>query len=200
MSQPAPPQYSPDGRFFWNGQQWLPVPAVQQKTGWGCGRIFLVVAGLVVAVVIIGALASGGHSPSTSGNSTSNVSTSSPEPSPTAIDPATYKASGKSIPYPQLEKDPASLTGTVVTYTGQVVQYDTATTTSHLRVNVTPDGFGGYVDTIWLDVNPADTDKVFRGSVIRFWGEVLGAYTYTSVSGGQITIPEVNARFIEVVS
>jgi hypothetical protein len=65
---------------------------------------------------------------------------------------------------------------------------------------VTRDSFGLYTDTIWLDVDPAQTTKVFRDTVIQFWGEVVGAYTYTSVTGGKITIPEVDAKYVQVVS
>ncbi|HKC20406.1 MAG TPA: hypothetical protein VKE27_12345, partial [Candidatus Dormibacteraeota bacterium] len=134
-------------------------------------------------------------------SSTSSLSAgSSSLPSPSPINEADYKASAKSIPYVQLEKDPASLAGTVVTYKGQVVQYDSATTTSHLRVNVTPDGFGGYTDTIWLDVDPKQTGNVFRDTVIEFWGDVIGPYTYTTVTGGQITIPEVKARYVQATT
>jgi hypothetical protein len=161
----------------------------------GCGRGLLIVGGLLVGLIIIGALAGGSKPAPLSGTD----NTFSPEPSPTPISAAKYKASAKHIPYRQLEKDPDALAGTIVVYTGQVVQYDSATTTFNLRINVTPDGFGGYDDTIWLDVDPAATSKVFRNSIIEFWGEVVGAYTYETVTGGQTTIPEVDVRFIHVV-
>lgn len=56
--QAAPPQYSPDGRWWWNGQEWVPVPA---KQGRSTVKIVLaVVAGivalLVVAVLVLGSL------------------------------------------------------------------------------------------------------------------------------------------------
>ena len=55
----APPQYSPDGRWWWNGQEW--VPAVPGKRGRSAVKIVLaVVAGLValvvVAVLVLGSL------------------------------------------------------------------------------------------------------------------------------------------------
>ena len=31
--------------------------------------------------------------------------------------------------------------------------------------------------------------------MIKFWGDVVGPYTYTSVLGGQITIAEVDAKY-----
>ena len=154
--------------------------------------------GLIVLAIFIGILANAGKPNSPSLSSSSNASVESPVPPPSPMSEPDYKASAKAIPYVQLEKDPASLAGTVVTYTGQVVQYDTNTTTSHLRIDVTNNG-GFYTDTIWLDVDPSQTTKVFRDTVIQFWGEVVGPYTYTSVTGAQITIPEVNARYVKVV-
>lgn len=210
-SPPPPPQISPDGKFYWDGERWVPMqgqarsqtPPMAQQQPQPQGRSrrngAIGCAVLIVLVVII-AIASGGshNSPSSSSPGTSSPG-GSPIPSPSPISEAQYKASAKTIPYVQLEKDPASLAGTVVTYTGQVIQYDSATTTSHLRINVTADGFGGYTDTIWLDVDPAQTTSVFRNTVIQLWGEVVGPYTYTSVSGGQITIPEVRAKYVQVM-
>jgi hypothetical protein len=202
MSQQPPPQVSPDGKFYWDGQRWLPFqqaapaaiaqPQKQQShtlrnLGCGCLIALLILIGL-------GALGSQGLK-----NSTTNGGPLSNGPSPSPISEAAYKASAKAIPYVQLEKDPASLAGTVVVYTGQVVQYDSATGTSNLRVDVTNLGSGLYTDTIWLDVNPSQTGDVFRDTIIKFWGDVVGPYTYTSVTGAQITIPEVNARYVQKV-
>jgi hypothetical protein len=157
---PPPPQISPDGKFYWDGQRWLPMqapapetpptppaqppsPPVQAfpaypppaytppKRGHAVRNVSLGCVGLIVLLIIIGIAANGGKNATP--NSTSSLSTpsESPIPSPSPISEAQYKASAKSIPYVQLEKDPASLAGTVVTYTGQVVQYDSATTTSN---------------------------------------------------------------------
>jgi hypothetical protein len=201
---PPPPQVSPDGKFYWDGQRWVPMPAegvstvpapiyAPPKKGHALRNVSLGCLGLIAVVVLIGTIGNGATK--TANNS---ASFGSPMPASSPISEAQYKASAKTIPYVQLEKDPASLAGTVVTYAGQVVQYDTNTTTSHLRINVTPNGFGGYNDTIWLDVDPTKTSNVFRNSVIQFWGEVVGPYTYTSIANSQITIPEIKARYIQV--
>ena len=199
---PTPPQVSPDGKFYWDGQRWVPIQAAAQpgyaapRKGHGLRNVSLGCLGLIALVIIIASLSNGANK---TGNNSPSVGAGSPTPSASPITEAAYKASAKTIPYVQLEKDPASLRGTVVTYKGQVVQYDSATTTSNLRINVTPDGFGGYNDTIWLDVDPAQTTKVFRSTVIQFWGDVVGPYTYTSTANSQITIPEINAKYIQVV-
>ena len=116
------------------------------------------------------------------------------------LSPASYKASAASIPYNQLIKDPASLSGRIVIYTGQVFQYDSNTTTSHLIVSVTDGGYGFWTDNIWIDLDPATGQSVFNKTVIRFWGTVVGPYTYTTTTNGSLTIPEVKLRYLDVVS
>lgn len=55
---PTPPQYSPDGRFWWNGHQWVPAATPvyvvgQSHTGRnvaiGCGIAAVVIIGLILA-------------------------------------------------------------------------------------------------------------------------------------------------------
>jgi hypothetical protein len=116
------------------------------------------------------------------------------------ISEAGYKASASSMSYDQLIKDPASLAGTVVTYQAQVFQYDTNTTTSHFIASVTNDGYGFWTDNIWADVDPAVAANVCTNSVIQFWGSVVGPYTYTTTSNGQLTIPEIDIQYITVIS
>ena len=178
--------------------QGRPPSAPPRRQGHAGRNIGLGCLGLAVLVIVLALL--GGHGSNPSGTASNNVLESPRLPSPSPISEAQYKASAKAIPYVQLEKDPAALAGTVVVYTGQVVQYDSATGTSNLRVDVTSIGSGLYTDTIWLDVDPAQTGKVFRDTIIRFWGEVVGPYTYTSVTGAQITIPEIDAKYVQVVS
>src|SRR5438128_473816 len=143
---PTPPQVSPDGKFYWDGQRWVPMHApapagyATPNKGHGLRNVSLGCLGLIVLVILIASLSNGANK---TGNNSPSVGAGSPTPSASPITEAAYKASAKTIPYVQLEKDPASLRGTVVTYKGQVVQYDSATTTSNLRINVTPDGFGG---------------------------------------------------------
>ena len=114
------------------------------------------------------------------------------------VSPAAYKASAASIPYNQLNKDPDALKGRIVTYSAQVFQYDTGTGKSNMIVSVTDDGYGYCSDNMWLDVDPAMTGPVCKGTIIRFWGAVVGAYTYETTNNGHLTIPEVNVRYIDV--
>jgi hypothetical protein len=124
------------------------------------------------------------------------VPTDVPTPTPTPIDPAAYKASAVAISYNQLLKDPAALAGSVVTYTGQVFQYDTNTSTSNMIVAVTDGGYGFWSDNVWLDVDPTATANVCKDTVVQFWGDVVGPYSYTTTNNGNLTIPEIHVQFI----
>jgi hypothetical protein len=55
--QAAPPQYSPDGRWWWNGQEWVPVAA--QKQGRSTVKIVLAVVAGLVALLVVAALVLG---------------------------------------------------------------------------------------------------------------------------------------------
>lgn len=49
----APPQYSPDGQWWWNGNQWVPV---QQPSARRSGRstvLVLAIVGAVVAMLLL---------------------------------------------------------------------------------------------------------------------------------------------------
>ena len=47
----APPQYSPDGRYWWNGREWVPVQDQTARAGRNQARV---VALVVVGVVVLG--------------------------------------------------------------------------------------------------------------------------------------------------
>jgi hypothetical protein len=113
---------------------------------------------------------------------------------------ADYKASATAISYNQLSKDPGSLAGKVVKYEAQVFQYDSATTTSNFIASVTKGEFGLWSDHIWADVDPSATGHICKDTIIRFWGTVVGAYSYTNTLNGQSTIPEINIHYADVES
>ena len=117
-----------------------------------------------------------------------------------SISEAGYKKSAAAIPYNQLVKDPVSLAGRVVTYEAQVFQYDSATTTSHFIASVTDEGYGFWTDHIWTDVDASAAQNVCNNTVIQLWGDVVGPYTYMTTTNGSATIPEINIKYISVVS
>jgi hypothetical protein len=67
--QPPPPQVSPDGKFYWDGQRWVPMqqaaaqPVVPQPAAARShrGRNLAILAAVLVGLAILG-IALGGHS------------------------------------------------------------------------------------------------------------------------------------------
>jgi S1-C subfamily serine protease len=55
---PAPPQYSPDGRWWWDGQHWVPVAPVAPPRGRrGRGPLWIALAALLVVAIVLTVLA-----------------------------------------------------------------------------------------------------------------------------------------------
>jgi hypothetical protein len=113
------------------------------------------------------------------------------------LDEATYKAQCRPIEFRMLEKNPDAYKGQKYFATGQVVQIMEGLGTTDIRMNVTRDQWGLWDDTIY--VTYAGTVPAYEESIIRVWGEIKGSYTYTSVAGWTITLPWVEAKYIEVV-
>lgn len=110
---------------------------------------------------------------------------------------AAYKASARSIPYPELTKNPSALKGRVVTYRVEVFQYDSNTGTSHFLGYVTPQPF--WENLVLFDVNPKIAMHACNNSVLQVWGSVVGAYTYATNLNGSNTVPEVNVKYLSVL-
>ena len=69
-----------------------------------------------------------------------------------------------------------------------------------LRVNVTKGQYDIYKDTIWVNYSYKEGEKrILEKDVINLWGQVKGRKTYSAVLGTQITIPEIDSRFTEIV-
>ena len=112
------------------------------------------------------------------------------------LDEATYKAQCKTIDFRALNKNPDAYKGQKYFATGQVVQIMEGLGTTNIRLNVTRDKWGYWDDTIYVTYQ--GSIPAYEESIIRVWGEVKGSYTYTSVAGWTITLPWVEARYVEV--
>lgn len=51
MSAPSQPQLSDDGRFFWDGQRWAPVPASEPKKRWYQRQVAS--SGMVIVLIVL---------------------------------------------------------------------------------------------------------------------------------------------------
>ncbi len=164
----------------------------KQSTG---GKAIMGIAGLccigIILFVVIGGLLAPDSTTTTSSSSndsSANVTQeTTPAPAPTETE-AQYKASCKKISYKQLEKNPDKYTGQRVKFTGTVFQIQESGDFTSILLDV-----GGYDN---VSVLYDGTTNAVEDSTITIYGEIMGSYTYESVAGYQITVPQMNAKYI----
>lgn len=112
--------------------------------------------------------------------------------------PETYKAvSPAGPPFANLNKNPDSYAGTRCQYRGKVVQCMESGGMTDIRMDITPMGYGYWTDTIY--VTYAGTTPAVEDNIIIVYGTVKGSYTYTSQANYEITLPCIDARYVDVV-
>lgn len=118
-----------------------------------------------------------------------------------SLSPSKYKAKCQSISYDSLARNPEKYKGKLVKFTGKVMQVQEAESIlyySAYRINVTPTGYGYYDDTVYVIYDNYGSDsRILEDDIVTFYGEFTGLKTYTSVMGASITIPEVQAEYID---
>lgn len=128
---------------------------------------------------------------------TVEISSASPTPIPTPIPTATpspKKEVNTSITYEILARNARSYKGELVKFTGKVFQpiigkYFSFYLTNIQRAEDTWDG------TVYLTCDHLNINTNFlENDFIDFTGEVVGYYTYTTVTGIEMTVPEINVK------
>ncbi|GAK43483.1 hypothetical protein TCA2_5981 [Paenibacillus sp. TCA20] len=109
---------------------------------------------------------------------------------------AEKKANAQTIEYPHLSKNPDRYAGEYVTYTGEIVQILESGEYTNIRLAVTQNEWGyDYNDLVFVEYEGL-TDFV-DGDVVTVYGEIYGAYSYTSQAGWEITLPGLVADTVE---
>ena len=192
MKPPDPPaDQAPDPD---DGTTFTPDPPNKRR---GCGKFLrtlrLVIIGLAAIPFILWAMSgvreSGGYRP------TPTV-TPTPGPTPTW---AQWKESAEEIPYDDLFRYAEDHEGKRVYYRGSVMQVMESGGRARLRVNVTPAGFGFYIDTVYLRYADPPV-RVLEGDLIEFVGKMNGTHTYESILGANITIPDLTVMSLIINS
>lgn len=104
----APPQLSPDGKFYWDGTRWVPVPAQSTlspaKASGGWGRTLVVGVVCLIVGAICGGAAASSSKPSTSTvtstTATPSQAAASPKPSPIPRQPVAVSGQGSKVVSP----------------------------------------------------------------------------------------------------
>ena len=97
-------------------------------------------------------------------------------------------AEAETVGYDDLFRNVDEHVGKVVTFRGEIVQViDGSGARYSLRINVTR-GTYSWTDTIYARYAG---DRLLEDDVIDFVGTVQGLYSYTTIFGGRITLPEI---------
>ena len=115
---------------------------------------------------------------------------------------AKYKTICESISYTELARNPQKYEGRNVKFTGTVLQVMEDTylgkTIVSLRV-ATKWGYSQYIDDVVYVTYVMDNNapRILEDDTVTFYGVYSGLYTYETVMGASVTIPEVIARIID---
>ena len=172
-------------------------PDPEEYTGYK--KLFMIFIVITVVVVFMAEMASGGRNRTPRGTSTPTA-TSTPTPIPTAT-PTFSKGTARAeeMSYKTLFRYAEDNTGKLVYYEGNVVQVIEGQGGVRLRVNVTPEGFGFWTDTVFLRYADPPV-RVLEDDLIEFVGRMNGLVTYESVTGAQITIPDLTVLSLKITS
>lgn len=111
-----------------------------------------------------------------------------------------YKSSCKTMKYGSLARSADTLIGEKVKYKGQVIQVLENGNNVQMRINVTSDEYGFWDDTVYVIFSKSENDtRILEEDIVQFWGEVSGLITYQSIFGEDITIPQVNAKYVSIL-
>ena len=115
------------------------------------------------------------------------------------VDETEYKDECIEKSYEELARNPDNVKGTKVKVTGEVIQVTEYNNKTELRVNITKEEYGYYADTIYVTYVPKNgEDKILENDIITIYGTAKGDYSYTSIMGAKVTLPKIDADFIEI--
>jgi len=187
---------------------WRRIPGFRSGKPWK--MVVASVIHLCGLLIILGVLADTESkpptaSPVTAGWSTASVSPQAsgapaaepPQPQPESAEQ--FKASCRTINFDALARDTEKYVGQRVVFTGKVVQVLEMGSKTAMRVNVTKGEYGIWEDTVWVNyTRKPDESRILADDIIKFWGTVRGRRTYTAVLGQEITLPEIDAKYLLV--
>ena len=109
----------------------------------------------------------------------------------------TIKSNALNVSYGELMRNVENYQGKIVYYRGEVIQIAQNYGDNYvLRVSVTRDKYGLWSDAVWVNYNGP---RVLENDIIEFWGKVKGLKTYEAVLGNSVTVPEIDAIYLDVV-
>lgn len=113
-----------------------------------------------------------------------------------------YKETCKKIPFKDLARNPDKHEGKKVKFTGEVIQVIESTwgNSVEYRIAVSKESWGYSADdVVYVTYTPSENEsRILEDDIVTFYGEFKGLYSYNSTLGGKITIPQVEAKVIDL--
>ena len=82
---------------------------------------------------------------------------------------------------------------------GEVIQVLEENGAYTLRVNITKGEYDIWTDTIMVYyVGDADNNRILEDDMVTMYGQLGGMYTYTTIMGGENTVPLLYAEYIDI--
>lgn len=184
----APPLAVPKRSF------WKKIPGFRSGKLWK--KIIAFIFYALLLLFFIGVITSNDSSvpSSTSSLTTSEIILESPEQ---------FKSSCETVSYDSLARNTEQYVNKRVVFTGQVVQVIERGNNFFMRINVTQKGsaeFPFWDDTLLVSYTRSkDESRILEGDIVQFWGIVKGRTTYTTIFGQEITLPEIIAKYIDII-
>jgi len=109
------------------------------------------------------------------------------------------KSRAITIPYDDLMRHNEQYVGQIVYYRGKLVQVVSSYGDVYtLRLATKQTQYLGYSDDIvWINYNG---ERLLEKDIVDVWGKVKGLQAYSALFGNQVTIPEIDALFTELVT
>lgn len=100
--------------------------------------------------------------------------------------------------YTELARDPNTYVGKNAKFTGKVIQVSEGLSSTVMRVDVTQ-GKYSWDDTLYVTYTPKDGEsRILEDDIITIYGEMQPLKTYTTVMGASVSIPAIDAKYIEI--
>lgn len=110
---------------------------------------------------------------------------------------AKYESSCSVVSFQELNNNLNKYNGQHLKFTGQVVQINENNGVTNMILSVTQvNGGWSSTDLIFVSYNAKTTFNI--GDIVNVYGDVSGSYNYISVSLGELKIPKITARYIEL--
>lgn len=112
-----------------------------------------------------------------------------------------YKKNCSTISYKDLARNPDTHEGELVKLKGEVIQVQEAQSALYYnvyRINVTKKRYY-WTDTVYVTYDGyGASSRILDDDIVTFYGEYMGLKTYETIMGGSVTIPWVQAEYIDL--